>query len=125
MRTVYELPTGRLIYTDTDNSAVYDLSTLPRGSGMRVLVCGPRRTTPLLRNTRGRVLDRSVFEWRVSRAPAAHVIVATYNPSFRRVMLSEGAMGAAARALFGLPVRSVPVRRTSANVVPFRERAPD
>ena len=46
MRTVYELPTGRLIYTDTDNSAVYDLTALPSGSGMRVLVCGPRRTTP-------------------------------------------------------------------------------
>ena len=125
MRTVYELPTGRLIYTDTDNSAVYDLTTLPMGSGMRVLVCGPRRTTPLVRNTRGRALDRSLFEWRVSRAPADHVIVATYNPSFRRVMLSEGVMGAAARALFGLPVPSVPERRTGATVVPFRERAPD
>lgn len=125
MRIVYELPAGRLIYTDTDTSAVHDLSTLPRGSGMGVLIRGPRRTTPLLRNSRGRALDRSIFEWRVSRAPADHVIVATYNPSFRRAMLSEGAMGAAARALFGIPVQPVPVRRTGANVVPFRKRAPD
>ena len=100
MRTIYQTPAGSLLFTDTDEPFVYDVTALQTEAAGVPLLVGVYRPSVVAGDPQGRRWARERFEDAVSRAPHDYTIVATYNPTFGRIQLAVGLMNAAARALF-------------------------